>query len=129
MTQPDALWLTWLLAMLGLLMTKHFFADYALQTRYTLRKDNVNHWRVPLMVHAGVHGLLTTLVMLPFVGPMALLWGSVDMALHGVIDGCKSRWARYHQFDKRFWIAHGLDQLLHHLTYVAITYFAILGHF
>lgn len=114
-----------LLVILVSLLVKHFAADYLLQTKYMLRKANKKGWLLPLLTHAAVHGTLTCLVLLPLVGSKAFMFALMDLVIHFGVDLWKSRTNRYHAFDKRFWIAHGLDQLAHELTYLMIAFLAM----
>ena len=120
-----------LLYVLVALTAKHFVADFPLQNKFMLRKTNVNGWQIPLLTHAGVHGVLTALVLFPVLGWEAILFGIGDFGFHLIIDFWKSRFARYHPFEKMYWVAFGVDQLLHQVTYIAIAvivYQLTVGH-
>ena len=107
-----------------ILEIKHFFADYPLQTTWMVQ--NKGTWGHPAgIVHAGIHAVLTTLAF--FVITPTLLIGLAivvgEFLLHYHIDVTKEFFMRRSKFsaaDGPFWVLLGLDQLAHHLTYVAI---------
>jgi hypothetical protein len=114
-----------LLFLLVLLSIKHFLADYLWQTDYMLRKVHPTEWQLPLLLHSGVHGLLTALIMMPPLGPVGLVLGLVDFAIHFVVDYWKAQKVTTVVLSRPFWLAFGIDQMLHHLTYIAIAYMAV----
>lgn len=117
---------TLLLFMLFSLQVKHFLADFPLQSKYMLRKTAKKGWFKPLLAHAGVHGGLTWLVLMPLVGfSGAIIYGAADTVVHFCIDFWKARFTTHHPFQKQFWNAFGLDQLAHQLTYIAIAFVAM----
>lgn len=71
---------------------KHFLADYPLQGKYMLGKFKpYPDFILPLLAHAGVHGLFTFLIVLCFRGPhLALSLGLMDMTIHFVVDRIKA---------------------------------------
>jgi hypothetical protein len=117
--------LTLLLFALISLQVKHFLADYVWQTKYMLRKTAKKDWQLPLLAHAGFHGALTALVLFPLVGIYAIAYGILDLCIHFLVDLWKARYTEKNPFNKKFWIAFGLDQLAHQLTYIAIAFLAI----
>lgn len=117
---------TLLLFILLSLQIKHFLADYPLQNKYMLRKTAKKGWQLPLLAHAGVHGGLTWLVLWPLVGfSFSFVFGVIDFCIHFCVDLWKARYTNHHPFQKAFWIAHGIDQLAHNATYIAIAFVAI----
>lgn len=101
---------------------KHVLADYVLQTPRMVRgKSGRTGWLEPLLAHAGVHAVGTTLIALMF-APSLWWLGGVDLAAHAGIDRVKAspaiggRWAPH---EPRFWWAHGIDQEAHNLTHLA----------
>ena len=111
------------LLILFLLFTKHFLADFPLQTPYMLRKTAENGWVKPLLLHAGVHAILTCSVLCYFTGfQEAVLLSGLDFLAHLTIDAWKARLTNYPISDKRFWWAFGFNQWLHALTYLQIAY-------
>lgn len=115
--------LTLLLFLLISFQIKHFLADFPLQTKYMLRKTAKHGWKCPLLAHAGVHGGFTFLVIWPLASlKVALLCGLADFTVHLCVDFWKARFTNSHPFQKSFWIAFGMDQTMHQLTYIVIAY-------
>lgn len=114
-----------LLFLLVLLTVKHFLADYVWQTEYMLRKSHKTGWERPLLLHSAVHGALTSVILMPPLGPVGLVLGLADLAIHFVIDYWKAQKVTHKVLSRPFWIALGLDQMLHHLTYLALAYMAV----
>lgn len=57
------------LLILCLLFIKHFFAEFPLQTpKYFERKAAPTGWVGPMLVHYGIHALLTAVILIPFIG-------------------------------------------------------------
>jgi len=111
------------LALITLLMVKHVIADYFMQFRWmTKHKSEYGHWKG--MAHSEFHGLLTWVVLSPFVGwILALGLALLDTFVHYHVDYVKSNFWKSKNLgptDKLYWATHGVDQLLHFLTYVAI---------
>lgn len=80
------------------------------------------------LVHAGLHGIGTLIVLAPFIGTAAFLYAAIDTLTHYHIDWAKIQLSQKYDLkperDEWFWIVLGFDQLLHHLTYIAIVYYA-----
>jgi hypothetical protein len=114
----------WLFAALMLAFTvKQFVADFPLQTNWMARgKEQPTGYLVPLLVHAGIHGLGATAI--AAVAVPHLWWlGLVDFAAHFVIDFGKAaigRRTKWQPSDAAFWNLFGFDQMLHHLTGLAL---------
>jgi hypothetical protein len=110
-----------LLALLGL---KHFIIDFPLQKEYQW-KNKGTYGHPGGLVHAGLHGIGTFIVLSFFLSPAGTLFLSLfDSVAHYHID-----WAKMRLNDKFKWgpTTHeqfrtlvGFDQFLHWLTYVAI---------
>jgi hypothetical protein len=83
------------------------------------------------ILHAGLHGVFTTLLLLVFVDNalISILCGLFDAFIHYHIDWAKvqlnSKYGYKADKDSEFWILLGLDQYLHSLTYIAIVYYLI----
>ena len=113
-----------LFAVLVILEVKHFVCDYPLQTVYQVsNKGTYGH--PGGFIHAGLHVVGTAFAFL--VLPPSLVLGAailaVEFALHYHIDWAKDnlvRRAGLSASDSTFWWTIGLDQLLHHLTYIGI---------
>jgi uncharacterized protein DUF3307 len=102
-----------------LLTVKHVVADFFLQNTWIAHgKDSKTGWLLPLTVHCLIHGVLATLVIVPF-APKFWFLGVADFVVHFIIDRakglCVSRFeiGLDHQW---FWWLIGIDQALHHLT-------------
>jgi Protein of unknown function (DUF3307). len=106
------------------LVLKHFAADYLMQTGWMI--SGKGRWQhLGGYAHAGVHGLGTFLVLLPFgLGAgFVMAVALAEFALHYLLDHGKEHLS--HGIDpaaepRRFWAYFGLDQTLHSLTYVGI---------
>lgn len=123
-----------ILLVLTALSLKHFFADFPLQTQYMLRKGKKGYqWIFPLAAHAAVHAGFTLLIFLIY-DPRTAWVACVDFAAHFVVDRIKATypmpqgvWADHERGTnlRRFYVAFGLDQLAHHLTYIGLVYLAL----
>ena len=78
------------------------------------------------IAHSKYHGLLTFVVLLLFVNPdIAFLFAVLDSIIHYHVDYVKSNFWKSKKLtamDQQYWIAHGVDQLAHLLTYIGIIY-------
>lgn len=81
-----------------------------------------------ICLHGAIHGS-GTLVVLAICGVEdAVIMGLVDATCHVVVDWIKASprlGGRWRPSDREFWMALGLDQLLHHLTYVGILWWVL----
>ena len=122
MTQPVlvALWA------LGLFQLKHFICDFALQTERHARLKGI-YGHPAGLEHAGIH-VAGTIPCLWLVGatPLAIgLIAAAEFVIHYHVDWLKEQivqgagWTTAH---KGFWVAIGVDQLVHHATYLAIVF-------
>ncbi len=113
------------LVALSILLVKHFVCDFVLQTPYVIRGKGI-YGHPGGLIHAGLHGIGTLPVFLIYPAPAGLAAGIVfaEMLVHYHIDWLKERIVRAKGWTSLagtpFWIALGVDQLLHQLTYVAI---------
>jgi hypothetical protein len=114
-----------LLIMLGL-QFKHFLADYCFQT--PLMIEGKGSIRAPGgYLHAGLHAVLTLVVLLVtgIALTLALPIILAEFVIHYLIDFAKFRISDAIPTgpqQKLYWIFHGGDQFLHHLTYLGIAY-------
>lgn len=104
---------------------KHLICDYQLQTKYMLGKFNETGWALPLAAHSAVHAGFT--VFLVFVITqifwLAVVMAVFDFVVHFTMDRIKASpklLGRYKIDDKRFWVALGVDQAVHHMTHYTI---------
>jgi hypothetical protein len=118
-------------ALLLVFQTKHYVADYLLQTEYMLGKFEKTYWLMPLLLHASVHAVFTYNICVSFGVPVifALLLAFGDLIIHSIIDRIKASPKMFGCFvpsDKEFWWVFGLDQKLHHLTHYVIIYISLM---
>jgi len=111
--------ITWLI--LVLLFVKHFLADFCWQTDRMLR-DKGHFWRIGGLQHAGLHGALTYVILMHFLGLQACVMLAVfDAVVHYTVDWFQRRATVKLAYDSnQFWFWIGVDQLLHALTYLTI---------
>jgi hypothetical protein len=113
---------------LFLLFIKHFICDFPLQANPWLYRNKGTYMHPGGIAHAGIHALGTLLVLAPFIGSLSMLYAAIDMLVHYHIDWAKMNISKRYDLQpnnsERFWILLGFDQLLHHITYFAIIYFA-----
>lgn len=113
--------LLWILAGLQL---KHFLGDYTLQWPAMIR-DKCHLNRAGGYIHSGIHIFGTLLVLAAAGIGWAIIWKILvlEFVIHFFTDFAKARYsaANLHKIDSAsFWVAHGFDQLIHQLTYLAI---------
>ena len=117
----------WLLA--GLVI-KHGICDFALQSTWMVAgKGRYGHWGG--VCHVAIHGLgsLAVLAFAPAAWSLVLTLIAVELLVHYHIDWAKEqigRRAGWTPNDQGFWIAIGVDQTLHHLTYLAMIAWLVL---
>src|SRR5262249_46641457 len=126
-----ALTFGWVLLVILGLELKHFIADYVLQTGWMIAQKG-NFLAGGGYAHAGGHALGSAIVLLLARVPIAPLLGIVvaEFVVHYLVDFAKVYYGRGVDPDEnpqRFWTLHGLDQFFHQITYVAMTYFAVLA--
>ena len=118
------------LLLLTLLLVKHTVADFFLQRSFMFKDKHVYLAKGGL-THAGIHGILSALVLIPFVNiSMAIVLSLIDTIIHYHTDFFKSVWnvkTKATPNENRYWYAFGLDQLVHMLTYVGIVFFIFKG--
>ncbi len=108
---------------------KHFIADYLLQEGWMIAgKASLNS--PGGYAHAGIHVAGSLIVLLLVHTPLlalALLLVA-EFVIHYGLDYSKVGYSRgidQSRSPKQFWGLHGLDQLLHQLTYAGMIYFAM----
>ena len=114
----------WSVLLLAGFQVKHVLGDYVFQNAYIL--DHRRIWgypggllhvgihaalTLPLLLAAGVHGLLFPAVVLG----EALFHYHVDWTKDALIHG-----AGWTPSDKQYWWLTGIDQMLHQLSYLVI---------
>ncbi|MEM7320021.1 MAG: DUF3307 domain-containing protein [Pseudomonadota bacterium] len=114
------------LALICLLQIKHMFADFFMQTRKML-SGRGEYWHMGRAQHAGVHAIGSILVFL-IIGaslPFILIIAALEWVVHFNIDYGKAQYTDRKKLQPNqamFWQAMGVDQALHHLTYLAMTW-------
>lgn len=110
----------WLSEVYAAFVIKHLLGDFLFQTGWMAGgKAKAHGWMAPLALHAGIHGVLTSALMLAL--RPSLFWlGLVDLVVHGVIDRGKALATRglgLTEKDNPWWWLIGLDQALHQVTH------------
>lgn len=117
------------LVLFALFVTKHFLCDFIFQTKEHIKYKGVyGDWRG--MEHSLFHGYWTAailVVLFPADPIKSMMLGLIDFCVHYNIDYLKVNLTDdLKPDDSRFWMALGLDQLLHYFTYIVIIH-AILS--
>jgi hypothetical protein len=115
---------TALVAVLIVLEIKHFVCDYPLQTLYMVRNKGT-YFHPGGIIHSGVQALGTISAFFVVTPTLALGLAIVvgEFLVHYHVDWSKEQINRrmgYTTAKSEFWWAIGADQLIHHLTYIAI---------
>ena len=118
-----------ILTLMTLLILKHFIIDFPAQTPYQwMNKGTYGH--PGGILHAALHGVGTFLAfVIFFVTPFALYVAVIDMFVHYHVDWLKMNVNKKYGWKAdthpQFWVALGLDQLAHYLTYVGLIWLAL----
>jgi hypothetical protein len=115
-------------ALLGLFI-KHFICDFPLQMFPWLYNNKGRYLHPGGIVHAASHGIGTFIVLALLIdSKTALTYALIDFIVHYHIDWAKMNLSSKYDLkptnSEWFWVLLGFDQLLHHLTYFAIIYYA-----
>jgi hypothetical protein len=118
-------------ALFAALLIKHYIADFVLQPPWML-KGKGSLTAPGGYAHAAFHAIgSAVLVMIAGAAPgVAAAIAAAEFAIHFAIDFAKDRITLKSDVERKphlYWQLHGLDQLLHQLTYVGITYFAVIS--
>lgn len=120
-----------ILVLLFALVTKHLVVDFFLQT-YWQAKNKGNVFHPGGYVHAALHGIATLLILSFLWIPEAWLLALLDMGTHYLIDWSKvnmtKAWKKTYT-DKEFWWLLGVDQYLHMIVYLTITFYSYHAFF
>jgi hypothetical protein len=116
------------LIFLGLLVfqIKHFICDFLLQPYAMIAKKGVymHPWG---LLHAALHAVFSIAALLVFTHngrSIAMLIG-VEFLIHYHVDWTKARLDQGFKLstrDSSYWAIFGADQMLHHITYIGMTY-------
>ena len=108
-----------------LLITKHYFVDFYLQTPEMVRHKGIYGDQIGLE-HSIEHSVGTFLVTILFVNIFAAIAVALlDLVIHYHIDFVKAKYGAKDETTKAFWFQFGLDQYLHFLTYIIFFYFVM----
>jgi len=110
-----------------LLFIKHFICDFPLQTSPWMYENKGQYLHLGGITHAAIHAVGTWLILFFFIGADAWSFALLDFIIHYHIDWAKvslNNRFNYQPNHNGFWFLLGLDQLLHHLTYFLIIYYA-----
>lgn len=112
------------LLLLTLLQLKHFLCDWVFQTDYQIKYKG-QYMHPGGIEHSLQHAVLTALAVAAVNPSHSLMMGAIDGLIHYHVDWLKqnlcSLW-RLTTHDKGFWVMIGADQLVHQITYLAITF-------
>lgn len=114
------------LALVLALQIKHLIADFYLQNPYIIQ--NRRYYGHPAgLLHVGIHLAGTLVVLLLFVTPLWLIASilACEGVFHYHLDWAKDNYGANRGLtprDAAFWHAMGLDQALHHASYLAMAW-------
>ena len=119
------------LLLLAALVVKHFVCDFPLQRWPYMYTNKGTYGHFGGLLHALVHwaGTLVVLIMLTPLTAMSSVLAAADFLIHYHVDWAKMRLCAHYNLKPNnsewYWHLLGLDQLLHYLTYIGITYYAL----
>jgi hypothetical protein len=117
--------------LLFLFQIKHWYADFHIQTyAQTVRKgvwldltgishtlDHVYTSLIVLLIFSYFYSLSVVTI---------LLLASGEGLVHYLVDYVKVRYGSKDNTTSKYWSQFGLDQLVHHLTYLGMAYFLLM---
>lgn len=120
-----------ILFLLFLLQTKHYYADFAIQTyQQTVRKGI---YRDPVGISHSVDHVYTTLIALlifnivfPLSAASIILVAFIEGIIHYHIDWLKVHYGCKDLTKPLFWNQFGIDQLAHQITYIIMIWYLVL---
>ena len=113
-----------------LLQTKHWYADFWIQT-YTQTVKKGIYGDLVGISHTMEHVLGTIIALLiaslfyPISALTILICGLIDLVTHYHVDYVKMHYGTKDNRTTRYWREFGLDQFAHQLTYVWLTYLCL----
>lgn len=119
--------------MLMALFIKHFIVDFPLQAFPYQYRNKGTYGHPGGLLHSGLHVVGTALALLPFADSsrvdVMLLLAFADGVIHYHIDWAKmninAKYGWGPTTHEQFWVALGVDQLLHALTYLGIVWMIV----
>ena len=113
------------------LFIKHFICDFPLQVFPWMYRNKGTYLHLGGITHAAIHGMGTVLALAAFTSMSLVFYCALaDFFVHYHIDWAKmtinKRYNLQPNNSERFWLLLGFDQLLHHLTYFALVYYAFI---
>lgn len=118
------------IAIMFLLQTKHWFADFWIQTYEQTVKKGV--YGDPIGISHTMEHVIGTLIALTIASlfftlspAIILLCGLLDLIVHYHVDYVKMHYGTKDNRTTRFWREFGLDQFAHQLTYLGFVYLLI----
>jgi Protein of unknown function (DUF3307) len=113
-----------ILIVLAVLATKHVVFDFFLQSLAQIRNKQI-YGHPSGLLHAGGHATGTCLAFFIVTPPIAIAFGIMvaEFVVHYHIDWLKEKIGnrlKLRPDQKTFWVAIGIDQWLHQLTYIGI---------
>ncbi|MCB1508651.1 MAG: DUF3307 domain-containing protein [Hyphomicrobiaceae bacterium] len=118
------------LALLTYLLVKHVLFDFVFQSSWQV--ENKGRYGHPAgFVHAGLHGLGTFAALLLAHMPLEIsaMLGLGEGVFHYHADWAKDQITRRFAWtpkDQAFWTALGIDQTVHHASYLAVAAIAVM---
>ena len=113
-----------ILFLLLALQFKHLLGDFIFQTK-SMVTNKGSYGHVGGLIHSGLHAFLSFIVFSVAFGVSLkiLLLCILEFVIHYHLDWGKNKItskANWTPEDNQFWWAIGIDQFLHHLTYIAL---------
>ena len=103
--------------------TKHYLADFLLQTNWMARgKEARTAWVGPLLAHVAVHAAFALAILLA-AAPRLWWLAAVDAGVHTGVDRGKALVTQHYPCgvdQPRFWWLLGADQYIHQLTNIGL---------
>ena len=120
--------MTTALVLLILLQIKHWYVDFVIQTMVEVNGKGI-YGNIDGIKHSAKHLLGTLLIFLLVLGPtytiLAISVALIDFITHYHIDWAKMNYGNRDITNLQFWNHLGLDQMLHQITYLLLTYAVI----
>lgn len=110
---------------------KHLVADYFLQFDWMVaEKSDIR--KLGGYAHAGMHIVGSAIVLLLARVSISMILALLvaEFVVHYALDYTKIHYSRDVSIEtspQKYFALHGFDQFLHHLTYLAMTYFALVA--